>query len=246
MFDQLPSVINLNLNKDVYYYCDEAQLPNVNTATGSQTGLYTGLGNIDYPHTKVYTDLQLGFMLDTNLTMLKEMNKWHSYIFPESGSQEDRVTRVRFRNQYAGTIYITKSENGPDGVDTRQPITYVIEKAYPYAIDAVPLQFGSSQITKVTVQFKYQRHRTIDRDVRNVKNRITTKSAESMNKPTVTGGPTAADQERAAAAPRNPTNQEIGFTNGDPNKFIVDADNASSPEAPLLMPDGSPVPPSMR
>ena len=38
-----------------------------------------------------------------------------------------------------------------------------------YAIDAIPLQFGSSQITKVTAQFKYQRHYTIDRNIRNVK-----------------------------------------------------------------------------
>jgi hypothetical protein len=43
-----------------------------------------------------------------------------------------------------------------------------MEKAYPYAIDAVPLQFGSSQITKVTAQFKYQRHYTIDRDITGV------------------------------------------------------------------------------
>jgi len=40
-----------------------------------------------------------------------------------------------------------------------------MEKAYPYAVDAIPLQFGSSQITKVTAQFKYQRHYTINRDI---------------------------------------------------------------------------------
>jgi len=42
-----------------------------------------------------------------------------------------------------------------------------MEKAWPYQIDAIPLQFGSSQITKVTSQFKYERHYTMTQDIRN-------------------------------------------------------------------------------
>jgi hypothetical protein len=167
-FENLPVSVS---SQDVEYFCDEAQLPNVNTATGSQNGLYTGLGNIDYPHTKVFTELQLGFTLDANLTLLKFLNSWYGYIFPNVGTTDDRVTRVRFRDQYAGTIKIIKAEIGPDSPTQRQPITYVLEQAYPYAIDAVPLQFGSTQITKVTAQFKYQRHYTIDSDITGVKDK---------------------------------------------------------------------------
>ena len=36
----------------------------------------------------------------------------------------------------------------------------------------MPLQFGSAQITKVTAQFKYQRHYTINNDTTNVKDAI--------------------------------------------------------------------------
>ncbi|WP_223618561.1 hypothetical protein, partial [Acinetobacter baumannii] len=71
--------------EQVVYMCDEAQLPNVNTATGSINGLYTGLGNVDYPHTKVFTELQLGFMLDANLTVLKFLNAWYESIFHTTG-----------------------------------------------------------------------------------------------------------------------------------------------------------------
>ena len=42
-----------------------------------------------------------------------------------------------------------------------------MEKSWPYQIDAIPLQFGSSQVTRVTAQFKYERHYTITRNVRN-------------------------------------------------------------------------------
>ena len=156
--------------------CDEAQLPNVNTATGTQNGLYTGLGAVDYPHTRIFTELQLGFMLDANLTVLKYLNEWHSKIFMEGGLEdgetllnENRITRLRYSDEYVATILITKTEIGPQSPIERKPITYVLEKAYPYSIDAVPLQYGTSQITKVTANFKYQRHYTINRDVTTIK-----------------------------------------------------------------------------
>ena len=169
-FENLPAGASYaGLGEEIEYFCDEAQLPNINTATGTLNGLYTGLGNIDYPHTKVFTELQLGFMLDADLSVLKFMNSWYNSIFDESGTGESRVTRVKYRNQYTATIKITKAESGPDSPTQRKPITYVLEQAYPYAIDAIPLQFGTSQITKVTAQFKYQRHYTINRDIKNIK-----------------------------------------------------------------------------
>ena len=158
-------------DETVAFMCDEAQLPNVNTATGSTSGVYTGVGNVDYPHTRVFTELQLGFMLDANLSVLKFLNAWYGSIFVDTGNSDNRITRLNYRDSYAGSIIITKTESGPDSTTQRRPISYVLEKAYPYAIDAIPLQFGSSQVTKVTAQFKYQRHYTIDRDITSVKGR---------------------------------------------------------------------------
>ena len=58
-----------------------------------------------------------------------------------------------------------KTEIGPNSPTERESITYVLEKAFPYAVDAIPLQYGSTQILKVTAQFKYQRHYTIDKSI---------------------------------------------------------------------------------
>ena len=184
--EDLPEVLNGSLESDyLHMFCDEAQLPNINTATGTQNGLYTGLGSVDYPHTRIFTELQLGFALDANLQVLKFLNFWYGSIFGQSDLEqqiiepeilagdgnltENRTTRVAYKDEYAATIKITKTETGPQSTIERQPITYVIEKAFPYAIDAVPLQFGSSQITKVTAQFKYQRHYTIQRNIKGVR-----------------------------------------------------------------------------
>ena len=184
--EDLPEGLNNSLESDyLHMFCDEAQLPNVNTATGTQNGLYTGLGSVDYPHTRIFTELQLGFALDANLEVLKFLNLWYGSIFGESNLEEEKIsleildgdgnltenrtTRVAYKDDYAATIKITKTETGPQSAIQRQPVTYVLEKAFPYAIDAVPLQFGSSQITKVTAQFKYQRHYTIQRNIRGVR-----------------------------------------------------------------------------
>tara|TARA_B100000965_G_scaffold312384_1_gene272193 strand:+ start:8486 stop:9190 length:705 start_codon:yes stop_codon:yes gene_type:complete len=184
--EDLPEPVNGSLESDyLHMFCDEAQLPNINTATGTQTGLYTGVGSVDYPHTRIFTELQLGFALDANLEVLKFLNLWYGSIFGESNLQEgvilpeildgdgnlteNRTTRVAYKDDYAATIKITKTETGPQSAIQRQPITYVLEKAFPYAIDAVPLQFGSSQVTKVTAQFKYQRHYTIERNIKGVR-----------------------------------------------------------------------------
>lgn len=161
----------------VEIFCEEVQLPNSNTATGTQNGLLTGLGSVDYPHTRVYTEFALTFMLDANLSMLKSLNNWY-YDVIGGGSDNTirmggnppspyRTLRVRYKTQYQGDIHISKTELGKTSSTGRKAITYVMENAWPYQIDAVPLQFGSSQITKVTANFKYERHYTMTDDIKN-------------------------------------------------------------------------------
>jgi hypothetical protein len=172
-------------------FCDEAQLPNTNTAQGQTNGLYLGSGSISYPHTRVYTEIQLGFMLDANLSALKFLNKWMDFIFSghedEFSDQqtnlsltqiqslastrpkkENRPIRLKYRDDYARTILISKTEIGPYAPNQRVPLTYVLEQAYPYAIDAVPLSYGNSQLTKVSCQFSYARHYTIPNNITSV------------------------------------------------------------------------------
>jgi len=158
----------------IEFFCEEAQLPNLNTAEGSMNGLYLGSGQLKYPTTRVFTELQLGFSLTANMEILKYLNTWHDYIFgeqtnPTNPKTQNRVNRLAYMDDYVCDIYIRKTEIGPTSTTERNPITYVIERAYPYAIDAVPLQFGSTQITKVTAQFSYMRHYTTMEDIRNVK-----------------------------------------------------------------------------
>jgi hypothetical protein len=161
--------------------CDEAQLPNVSTATGTINGRYLGSGAVNYAHTRVYSDFQLGWMCDADMTPLKFLTTWNDFIFgvtpvklgneryeltkmkgkiPQGDIGKNRSVRVRYPDEYMLDILITKTEISPNAANGRPPIAYYIEQAYPYAIDAVPLQYGASQITKVTASFYYARHHT--------------------------------------------------------------------------------------
>lgn len=173
-------------------FCTEAQLPNTNTSQGQVNGLYVGSGQVNYPHTRIFTELQLGFICDANMTALKFLQDWVDFIFSgdetysEMGDnyvgrstsemvaaahsnkkQELRNTRLKYRDDYACDLTITKTEQGGNSPTERASLTYILEKAYPYAIDAVPLQFGSSQIIQVTAQFSYARHHVVKNDVTN-------------------------------------------------------------------------------
>ena len=165
------------------HMCSEAQLPNINTAQGNITGMYVGSGSVPYAHTRVFTEIQLGFQLDANLGMLKFLNAWNDYIFNGSyngmafntknqpmeaayGSykRKNRTVRLNYPDYYMCDIAISKAELAR-GQRQRSAITYILEKCYPYAVDAVPMQFGSTQIASVTAQFAYMRHYTVNNDI---------------------------------------------------------------------------------
>ena len=161
------------------FLCDEAQLPNIQAATGTIEGRYVGEGQVNYPHTRVFTEVQLGFQCDANMTPLKYLNNWYGTIFgepPEENAQTldgisstprlaNRTNKLQLPKSYCRTVKITKTELGPDSAPLRPSISYLLERAWPFAIDAVPLQFGSTLLTKVTCQLYYTRHTILHNDI---------------------------------------------------------------------------------
>ena len=154
--------------------CDEAQLPYVQTATGQLSGRFLGEAAVQYPHSRLYTDVGLGFLCDAKMIPLKFFNYWYDWMFGDgrtvsansgiSGAESafpknsNRVNRLKYQDDYAAKVKIVKTEPNANASNGRAPVTYILENAYPYAIDAVPLSYGVSQITRVNVNFHYSRH----------------------------------------------------------------------------------------
>lgn len=173
----------------IKHLCDEAQLPNVQSATGQVTGVVMGEGAISYPHTKLYSDFTLSWMCDANMTPLKFLTAWYDYIFGAGSSLDavnssssalnlekikstkanpiERTVRLNFPANYLCDVRITKTERGKSAPNSRAPISYLIQDCYPYSIDAIPLSYGTSQITKVSANFYYRKHTIIYNNISN-------------------------------------------------------------------------------
>lgn len=198
-------------NKDIVnMLCDEAQLPNVQSATAQITGRYLGEGPISYPHTRIYTDVSLGFLCDAKLTPLKFFTAWYDFIYKETSStysgtlsdalkvrsgKTNRTNRLEYMDNYTCTAKIIKTEPNNVASNGRAPIIFLLENCYPYSIDAVPLSYGSSQVTRVTVNLYYSRHTVSYGDP-------TSKTIPSP--PTVNGVPIGRNDPFAPVTPENP------------------------------------------
>ena len=184
-----PSSTYKNNHEDlIQMLCDEAQLPNVQTATGQMSGRYLGESAVQYAHSRMFTDVGLGFLCDADLMPIKFFNHWYSWIFgdeqkvtiddyesvvKESSLPVERINRLKYPDEYTCSLYVMKTEPDNFAANGRIPITYILENAYPYSIDAVPLSYGSSQITRVNVNFHYTRHTVVYGDIKSIKSGLT-------------------------------------------------------------------------
>lgn len=176
------SVASANGDPIFKMFCDEAQLPNVGTMTGNLTGRYTGQGSVAYAHTPVYTEFQLGWMCDANMSPLKFLTGWHDFIIGNpkvsggstieqmktaSRAKDNRTYKMQYPDSYVCDVRITKVEQGKTEQSRRASISYLMERAFPISIDAVPLAYGNSQLTRVTATFQYARHHVATAPINN-------------------------------------------------------------------------------
>jgi len=165
-------------------FVDEVTLPGAQAATGQMTGRFMGEGVTNYVHQKMFTDFQLGWMCDANMSPFKFMQTWYQYIFQEfqpdgskiatvqqldTNSEEkamaaskfavNRTTRLQFPENYHCTVRIAKAEKGPISETNRVSTVHVLQEVFPYAVEAIPLSFGTSQLVKCTASFYYSKHR---------------------------------------------------------------------------------------
>jgi len=137
--------------------CDEVSLPGIQSNTGSITGRYQGQGPIYYPTSPIYSDLQLSFMCDAEMQAFKFLLDWHSGIYNTTTATRfgEKVRKLKYPKDYQCKINIEKRErNSSDEVGVAA-LGYVLNNAWPYSVDAIPLSYGSSQLVKCTANFYY-------------------------------------------------------------------------------------------
>ena len=127
-----PQLLNLN--------CYNAQIPGISIATTDKDLGYRSVG-----YQKLYDDVLLSFYCSEDLSELKTMQKWLERISNPVNN------RIGYYDDYRSTIEIIDiSRQG------KKTLTTTLHEAYPKKIDPIQLDYGSTDIMRMTVNFTYR------------------------------------------------------------------------------------------
>lgn len=140
----------------VLLFCDEVSLPGVQSSTGSVVR-HPGANPIYYPTNPIYNDLQLSFMCDSEMQALNFLTKWREKIYTKVGTDATQPSyQVNYPEDYQCEMIIEKNERNSSSEIGQVPVKYTLNGVWPYAVDSIPLSYGSSQLVKVTANFYYR------------------------------------------------------------------------------------------
>ena len=170
----IPSDLLLDLNKlqfslyknkdNMPIYCSSASLPGSTFATSEVKDNFMGVTQ-EFAHTRLYTDIDFTYYIDSEYTSLRIFEQWMDFI---SGASEDVAPqqfagynksneyyrRFKYPNDYKSpTMSVIKFER-----DYKQQLTYAFVNAFPKALTSIPVSYGSADLLKVTATFNYDRY----------------------------------------------------------------------------------------
>lgn len=147
--------------------CHEATLPTSSFATAEVKDNYHGI-NQQFAHNRIYVESDFTFYIDQNYNMIKIFDGWMDYIAGDDINGDPAsptfFRRFNYPNSNGGmggykasTFSITKFEKNENN-GRRPSLTYVFYNMFPKSMVAIPVQYGTADLTRVTVTFQYDRY----------------------------------------------------------------------------------------
>ena len=146
------------LSRNLGILCSDASLPTSTLATAEVKDNFMGVPQ-QFAHTRFYTDISYSFYIDEDYTLLKVFEGWMEYISSGANDNVDQDHRANYRRMKypdsykCNTMYINKFEK-----NYKRTLRYRFVNVFPKSINAIPVQYGSADILKVTVNFNYDRY----------------------------------------------------------------------------------------
>ena len=146
------------LSRNLGILCSDASLPTSTLATAEVKDNFMGVPQ-QFAHTRCYTDISYSFYIDEDYTLLKVFEGWMEYISSGANDNVDQdhrayYRRMKYPDSYkCNTMYINKFEK-----NYKRTLRYRFVNVFPKSINAIPVQYGSADILKVTVNFNYDRY----------------------------------------------------------------------------------------
>jgi hypothetical protein len=144
------------ISRNLGLLCSDASLPTSSFATAEVKDNYIGVPQ-EFAHTRLYTDIDFTFYVDSDYTVLRIFEGWMDWISgggPAQSPDGNYFRRFNYPNEYkVDTMYITKVERnlGPQ-------LDYQFINAFPKGMTAIPVSYGGADLMKVTVSFNYDRY----------------------------------------------------------------------------------------
>ena len=157
---------NLNLS------CSEASLPGSSIATMENLNDHTGVTE-RLAHRKMYDDrIDFTFYVDANKYFpIRFFEKWMRYVVDEDDlADTQRGTQAGIDKTSPSYHYRMRYPDGTNGYrvdgvqvikferDHKQSLTYTFVKAYPIAVNSMPVSYDASNLLKCTVSMSYIRY----------------------------------------------------------------------------------------
>ena len=157
---------NLNLS------CSEASLPGSSIATMENLNDHTGVTE-RLAHRRMFDDrIDFTFYVDaTKYFPIRFFEKWMRYVTDEDNlADTQRGTSAGIDNTSPSYHYRMRYPDGTNGYrvdgvkiikferDHKQSLTYTFVKAYPIAVNSMPVSYDASNLLKCTVSMSYIRY----------------------------------------------------------------------------------------
>ena len=136
--------------------CSSASIPGSSLATADINGNFMGVQE-KMAHTRIFTQMQLEFYVDSDYRMIKFLEHWMEFI--ASGSnQNPGDNHYYYRMQYPSAYKSNSTKIIKFDRDYKRELEYNFIGLFPINMSSVPIQYGSSDILKVSVAFNYERY----------------------------------------------------------------------------------------
>ena len=157
---------NLNLS------CSEASLPGSSIASMENLNDHTGVTE-RLAHRRMFDDrIDFTFYVDANKYFpIRFFEKWMRYVTDEDNlADTQRGTSAGIDNTSPSYHYRMRYPDGTNGYrvdgvkiikferDHKQSLTYTFVKAYPIAVNSMPVSYDASNLLKCTVSMSYIRY----------------------------------------------------------------------------------------
>ena len=136
--------------------CSEAEIPGTSYLTTQVDGNHQGISET-FATFRQFPPLNLSFYLDSDHVVLEVFESWMKYINPIKTDQKhpNAFTRFSYPETYKETLHLTKYER--DFKAGSKMSQYQFVNVWPTNMTSMRVNYGSSDVIKVSVQLAYDR-----------------------------------------------------------------------------------------